>query len=166
MHPTWRVKEKGMSDQESMKRRLQVIAATGVEDSLPEIGGLGPMPAPRSEPRDGAIATAAEATVLEISPQTAEYRVQLETPMLLRRTCYQDGNWQASFRPASDGKSQGPWRSATVHKVDFLTQGVILPAGEWRLRFEYAPWWLLPSTGIALIGWLAVAATTFQYRND
>ena len=43
-----------------------------------------------------------------------------------------------------------------VYQVDFLQQGVILPAGQHRLHFRYRPWWLFGSLILATIAWLGM----------
>jgi hypothetical protein len=78
--------------------------------------------------------------------------VQLTAPGLLTRPVLQDGHWVAQYAPIDDTR----WESVTVLRVDYLTQGVILPAGSWKLRFVYAPSWLPWSLGIAAIAWILV----------
>jgi hypothetical protein len=91
-------------------------------------------------------------------PESAAYRVELNQPALLTRVVYQDGNWRAQVRsPGSEA-----WVDAEVHRVDYLKQGVILPAGHHELRFVYQPWWLFPSIVLSLVTFLCVLAFNSQ----
>jgi hypothetical protein len=91
---------------------------------------------------------------VEQTPQHASYEVVLPQPMLLTRTVFQDGNWSASYQTAG---SKG-WTASPVFQVDFLQQGVVLPAGEFTLRFQYRPWWLSVTLWIAAFSWIGLAA--------
>lgn len=86
--------------------------------------------------------------------ESSIYReVQLDEPGLLTRSIFQDGHWQAEFSPV--GTEQ--WTNTKVHQVDRITQGVILPAGTWDIRFRYEPVWLLASLVISGLAWLGLA---------
>lgn len=85
----------------------------------------------------------------ESGPQQARYDVELAQPTLLSRVVYQDGNWSASYQ--STGSQT--WKSTPVLAVDFLKQGVLLPAGTYSLRFQYRPWWLTGALWTAAISW-------------
>ena len=97
--------------------------------------------------------------------ETDEFLVRLDNGGLLTRPVYQDGHWSAQFMPvqhSSDPDSQttvqtSRWRSVPVHQVDLLTQGVLLPAGQWRLRFQYRPWWIGWSLCVAAFTWTLLA---------
>ena len=78
--------------------------------------------------------------------------MELAAPALLSRRTYQDGNWSAIFQ--TEGSDE--WTPIEVHQVNFLTQGVVLPAGKHRVTFRYQPWWLRGSLAIALVGWIAI----------
>jgi hypothetical protein len=80
--------------------------------------------------------------------ETDAFMLQADAPGLLTISRYQDGHWHARYR-----SSNGPWRALPVYRVDYLGQGVVLPAGEWQVRFEYRPWWWLPSIVLALLAW-------------
>lgn len=83
--------------------------------------------------------------------------IELEVPAacLLERTTYQDGHWHAKLVSLDSGKSQ----SVTVHRVDYLKQGVLVPAGRWTVVFEYRPWWMSPAIIAAVVAWI----TTLTY---
>jgi hypothetical protein len=82
----------------------------------------------------------------------AMFAVRLKSSGLLTRPVFQDGHWVAHYSPANTTA----WQPVPVHRVDLLTQGVLLPAGHWKLRFQYAPWWLGWSLAVASIAWLFV----------
>ena len=52
------------------------------------------------------------------------------------------------------------WEATEVYPVDFISQGVIVPAGDWRVRFRYWPRWLTWTLAVAGIGWLVCSALT------
>ncbi len=86
-------------------------------------------------------------------PESALYRaVSLDQPGLLICPIYQDGHWKAEYSPP--GADQ--WTAVDVHQVDRLTQGVILPAGDWDVRFRYDPNWLMASIIVAAASWLGI----------
>ncbi|MGB7345930.1 MAG: hypothetical protein WBD20_17060, partial [Pirellulaceae bacterium] len=79
----------------------------------------------------------------------ASIKIQTDHPKLVVRPIYQDEHWHATMMDP-----QGVSQTIEVLKVDYLKQGVIVPAGQWTVRFEYWPWWITPTFLIALITWL------------
>uniref|UniRef100_UPI003561864E hypothetical protein n=1 Tax=Novipirellula sp. TaxID=2795430 RepID=UPI003561864E len=84
-----------------------------------------------------------------------EIEMEVSAACLLERTTYQDGHWHAKLISLDSGKSQ----SVTVHRVDYLKQGVLVPEGRWRVVFEYRPWWMSPAIVAAIVAWI----TTLTY---
>jgi hypothetical protein len=66
----------------------------------------------------------------------------------------QDGHWTAEISLTGTDR----WQPARVIPVADLSQAVELPAGTWDVRFRYAPWWLPPTSFIALAAWLGWTA--------
>jgi hypothetical protein len=106
--------------------------------------------------------------VIASEAEHAQFDVALASPALLTRPVFQDGHWIAQYAADQYAADQNAadqnaaedsleWKRVPVYRVDRLTQGVLLPAGDWKLRFQYAPWWLPWSLGIAAIGWLLTA---------
>jgi hypothetical protein len=94
-------------------------------------------------------------------PDEAEFDVELKAPALLTRPVYQDGHWIAQCAPSNSMR----WQRVKVHRVDYLTQGVLLPAGHWKLRFRYAPVWLPWSLAVAALSWIAVIVVLVRTRT-
>ncbi len=86
-------------------------------------------------------------------PEQLDLEVNMNSTGLIVRPTLQDGNWIVEYTEA-EGESN--WRQATVRRVDYLKQGVRLPAGHWRVRFRYAPFWPLWSLPIAAMAWCMV----------
>jgi len=88
-------------------------------------------------------------------PDRVQLAVRSSVAGLLSRRTYQDGHWHCRYRAA---KSPGPaqWRAADVVAVDYLAQGVWLPAGDWEVEFWYRPWWLVPSLLISSVTLIAM----------
>ncbi|GAA5504764.1 hypothetical protein [Novipirellula caenicola] len=86
------------------------------------------------------------------SADAFEIEVNASTTCLLERTVYQDGHWHATLVSSNPSKKH----TATVHRVDYLKQGVIVPPGRWIVTFEYRPWWMMPSIIAAIAGWLTM----------
>jgi len=80
----------------------------------------------------------------------AIFKIESAQTLLLSRAIYQDGNWTCRY--LSEGSSD--WRTLDVGQVDFLKQGVIVPAGKHEIRFTYQPWWITPSFILSGFGWL------------
>ncbi len=95
------------------------------------------------------------------SPERISFGVQLAETTLLTRPVFQDGHWRATIAEADSDQ----WRSIRVHKVDHLTQGVVLPAGDWKLQFHYSPWWLAWSIAISAIAWLVAIVSICSRRR-
>ena len=87
------------------------------------------------------------------SPDQVMIRVSNESDGILLRSTLQDGGWVAEARR----KGEESWQKLRVHSVDFLTQGVPLPSGDWEVRFRYAPWWLWWAMTVSGVSWLAYA---------
>ncbi|MDB4634557.1 hypothetical protein OAG76_04040 [Rubripirellula sp.] len=97
---------------------------------------------------------------LQQQPESAVYQVQAGTPLLITRPTIQDGNWHARFRSVEPDAvffefDRRSWRTVEVHGVDGITQGVILPSGQWWVEFYYQPTWLRWALIAFLIGWVA-----------
>lgn len=112
-----------------------------------------------------------KATRLQQQAESAVYQVQTETPLLITRPTIQDGNWHARVKSVQqdamffefDRKS---WRTVKVHGVDGITQGVILPKGQWWVEFYYQPWWLPWALIAFLTGWVATIICFMLCQKD
>jgi hypothetical protein len=93
-------------------------------------------------------------------PERVEFEVRLAARSLLTRSVLQDGHWTAQYAPANSTR----WRPIAVHRVDHLTQGVLLPAGDFKLRFRYSPWWLGWSLAVAACTWVFVTFVVVRDR--
>ena len=80
-------------------------------------------------------------------------RVTTNALGLLTRPVFQDRHWLAEVR-STDSDA---WQRAEVHRVSFLTQGVIMKPGTWEVRFRYAPFWLPWTLLIAVLSWSLLA---------
>ncbi len=101
-----------------------------------------------------------KATRLQQQPESAVYQVQAGTPLLVTRPTIQDGYWHARIRSVEPDAvffefDRKAWRTIEVHGVDAITQGVILPRGQWWVEFYYQPWWLPWAMITSFIGWAA-----------
>ena len=153
IHHWWNVVDSASPDLSAVKARLLEIAAAGGNPvplvSVPENSAI-PLPT-LAEP---SVPEQVRITAGEQDEEHSGFDVVLGSPSLLTRRVYQDGNWSASYR--TDGSDV--WIEAEVHRVDFLTQGVVLPTGTHELRFRYQPWWLHGTLVIALVGWIGIVA--------
>ncbi|TWT83850.1 hypothetical protein CA13_53230 [Planctomycetes bacterium CA13] len=97
--------------------------------------------------------TVAQATVeiIERGPDSETLLASCDEPCMLVRNVYQDGHWKAQLTSTDDGQVT----VAAVKPVEFLKQGVEIPAGDWKIEFDYAPWWLKPSMLVCLGAWLS-----------
>ena len=93
-------------------------------------------------------------------PDSVEVLVDTATGGLLRRAAFQDGWWQARLESADVPTDSPPSPAAglAVHPVDFLSQGVFVPPGRWKVTFTYRPGWLWPSLTVTAIAWAAAFA--------
>ena len=155
--------------------------------AIAEAGGLSPPTIQGERTIPNAMEPAMART--EVSPQSsaieriagnaekAEFVIRLDEEGLLTRPVYQDGHWKARYMPVDrspDADSSAPqnigqatrWRSIPVHRVDLLTQGVLLPAGQWRLQFHYSPWWQGWSLCLAAIAWTLLAIMWVRPRTS
>lgn len=97
-------------------------------------------------------------------PEQAFVGARLPSMSLVTRRVYQDGNWRADYAVAGASSvdasiaaaSDDDWTPIVVHPVDHLAQGVILPPGNWVVRFTYRPSWLWPSLLTSLLATLCV----------
>ncbi|MEC8473175.1 MAG: hypothetical protein VXZ38_00870, partial [Planctomycetota bacterium] len=96
---------------------------------------------------------------IQSDEENAIFRVEATHPVLICRAVYQDGNWQARLRT----KESNQWKSQTVHQVDFLKQGVVVPPGIYFIQFYYQPWWLTLSGVLSLSG--CILMTTLAFRG-
>ena len=99
------------------------------------------------------------------------YRIQVRRSALITRPTLQDGNWQARFAPVDTvdllpQSDRRTWKITDVHCVDAITQGVILPAGEWYLEYYYRPWWLTVTLALLSVGWSGTLACFIRWRTD
>jgi len=104
-------------------------------------------------------------------------RVTTNRAALLSRDTLQDGNWKcryrkldaASFAGDDDQKASAvpmsAWQTLPVHPVDYLHQGVCLPAGRWQVEFAYRPWWRWPSYLAAAVGCFGLCWLVRQTRQ-
>ncbi|MAI34459.1 MAG: hypothetical protein CMM07_22680 [Rhodopirellula sp.] len=99
---------------------------------------------------------------LQHQPESAVYQVEARTPLLITRPTIQDGNWHARFISVEPDAvfselDRRSWQAVQVHGVDGITQGVILPSGQWWVEFYYQPWWLTLSLVTFSLGWFATS---------
>jgi len=124
-----------------------------------------------SETSEHDLQTLWEAKCLQQKPQSVVYQIEIKSPLLITRPAIQDGNWNARFTSIkssewSDERGRRSWQAADVHGVDGITQGVILPAGQWWLEFYYQPWWLNWSIATWAIGWSGAVVFFILWRKD
>lgn len=134
---------------EFAERLLQIADRSG--SAVPVVQAAKVM-SPASENSDNA----SLARAVERAADHASYDLQLSQASLLTRPVLQDGHWKAEYAPVDSND----WQTVSVDRVDQLKQGVILPAGDWQLRFRYAPWWLGWSLALAAAAWILVLAVT------
>jgi len=155
-HSTWEtVRPVATVSSEDWMRRLDRWERLGIEGvpvvetddpagrSASRRRGLSPDTPPRSEIRP--LDTPGADWAVEA------FEVRAGAAGLLAISRYQDGHWQARYRAP-----QGAWRPLPVHRVDYLAQGVLLPPGQWQVRFAYRPWWWRPTVVLALVAWSLV----------
>lgn len=127
----------------SESENKRAASATGGSAALIE--------APRHEiPRHAAAASPVQAIV------------HVKRAGVLSRPTFQDGHWEARYRrlgaSGPEETGQRPWLAVDVLPVDYLQQGVILPAGSWEVEFRYRPWWMVPAICFAAAAWLSLIA--------
>ncbi|MCA9141128.1 MAG: hypothetical protein KDB00_30365, partial [Planctomycetales bacterium] len=71
---------------------------------------------------------------------------------LLERCVYQDGNWHATLESAETSRPE----ELVVFRSSHLNQAVRIPAGTWRVRFEYRPRWIWPTVLVAGLSAIAL----------
>ena len=89
--------------------------------------------------------------------------IRAQSPTLVVRPIYQDGNWRARIREV--GETGSGSKSLPVYNVDGLKQGCWIPSGDWHLEFSYRPGWLIPSMILTSLGWLAMATLVVIERR-
>lgn len=135
-------------------QRWSVGNNQSMNQSLEELDASDGLPIPNVHtatamlPNSSSVGSDATVATIEVEADFAEFHLNASSSTLLSRPVFQDGCWRARY---SDGVTS---HSVQVHCVDHLQQGAILPAGEWTVRFEYAPWWLKLSLAVAGISWL------------
>ncbi len=88
-----------------------------------------------------------------ISDESSIYSgVKIDSAGVVMRPVFQDGHWIAAYSPSGANE----WKPVPVLQIDRLVQGVVLPAGNWDLRFDYKPIWLVPSLVIAGLTWMGL----------
>ncbi len=105
------------------------------------------------DPAGGAIAN-----LIHTDNESAGVHVTSSKPVLLTRATLQDGHWHATLQSREDSTE----RTVAVVNVDHLTQGVLVPAGDWTVTFYYRPTWLTASLVISAIAWLVGLALTVR----
>ena len=91
--------------------------------------------------------------------------VQLNRESLVYEPIYQDGHWFAGLTNLDTNDHD--W--VPVYQVDFIKQGVIVPHGNWRIEFYYAPRWVTLSVVVAIAGlavWLLLSLLTVLDRRS
>ena len=102
---------------------------------------------------------------LHSSPESSEFEVTTDQATLVVLPVYQDGHWLAEYSGLDDDSTKET-SDLTVYPVDFLKQGIVLPAGKWRIRFRYAPWWLSWSLATAGITWVFTIVLWWRSRTS
>ena len=102
-----------------------------------------------------------EVTNVSKTDESASFEINTTRKTLLTRAVYQDGNWKATFRRTGEEE----WSPLTVHSVDYLKQGIIIPRGRYEVKFRYQPWWLPGTLVIACIAWAGLAYQVPKHRR-
>ena len=89
-----------------------------------------------------------ELEIIDI-PVADSLSIAADRASLVVRPVFQDGNWTATLVDDVGTRTA----QSDVCNVDFLKQGVVVPAGKWTLTFTYRPWWLTPAIIVALLAW-------------
>lgn len=191
-YPQWRYESNHLTADVLVERFRQpgfLLDSDGRSDlnqQQPIVEGTGPAPSV-GEPGDELLPDAAVpfSWNQEMNRQHAEsalYRVRANAAALITRPMMQDGHWIARIAPADRSADQAvagmldndqtnwvardAWRSLNVHRVDGITQGVLLPAGNWWLEFRYEPWWLNWTVATFVLGWCGALVVMIRWRND
>ncbi len=133
----------------------ELVGESGMGELLRRVGGgelLPNLPADAPKP----IESDDESMGFEVTESRAEscvIEVGSARPMLVERTVFQDGNWIASYRTRGESEA---WQPTEVFAVDYLKQGVVVPPGDWELRFRYEPKWVRWALPVCGIGWIAI----------
>lgn len=99
---------------------------------------------------------------IHADPENTIFELRTESPALVARPIYQDGHWKAQYRT----KGSPTWKNVEVGQIDFLKQGVVLPAGSHELRFTYQPWWLNASLIATIIGCAIFVKLIWEGRQE
>ncbi|MEO1616720.1 MAG: hypothetical protein AAFV88_12760 [Planctomycetota bacterium] len=127
------------------------------------IAGTVPLPSFEWEHTDRLVDTDKRLTkprleVLHRSAERLEIQIDTESPVVVERSVFQDGNWRAE-RVSEDGRVQ----SAQVLPSSLFHQAVVIPdSGRWRVTFRYQPWWRDGAIGVTLVSALASLGLVFR----
>jgi hypothetical protein len=146
VHTNWRHADRLEPTTQDFAQRLREITNPSGE-FVPVVQSAGSPPTPTANGD-----SLAEVRQLKLEADIETFELHLEAASLLTRPVFQDGHWKSQYAPANSSD----WQSVPVHRIDHLLQGVILPAGEWKLRFCYSPWWLGWSLAITGFAWIVV----------
>ena len=135
---------------------LQTPNGALINDSdAPWINGSSTLPQkPQETPPDSTFGW----ECIKSEPESTFFRIRSPEEVLIIRPIYQDGNWRAELK----SKTEPNWQPIPVHSADFLKQGIILPQGEYEVRFEYKPWWTIPSIVMATAGAILFAVVLYR----
>lgn len=189
-YPRWRSQSRSV-DTEEMSGRLKKItqaqATSWHERQSPIISSALNVPQPdlprvQAPDRDSVKGLNFDYKIVSSNPEAAAFEVTVNQKVLITRPTFQDGHWKASYRkngnpqgiPAdgetltrsSDQSVGANWKSLDVVSVDGITQGVILPAGSWQLKFAYQPTWIGWMMVGSAISWIFLLAITLHWRRD
>ena len=174
----WSNRENDQVSSSLMANRLREIteaANTGTDDKSPDETSPNRIPINDSDSPWVHAASPAKPTLqkrnpnshiewecVESNPELTTFRIRLPETLLITRSIYQDGNWKAQYR----NQKASDWRPLPVLSIDFLKQGVILPKGEFEIRFSYQPWWTIPSMALSTTGVLLFAVVLYRGRSE
>lgn len=147
LHGTWRVHDDSrLNDRAEMAATLRELQ---MEDRSPIVYGETDEPTLNSSVDLREMDSRTEMVTME--PDRVVMRITIDRPYLVVRPVYQDGGWQLKLKDRSTDKTI----QASIHPIDMLLQGAVVPAGSWELTWEYRPVWVIPSLVCFLGGWLA-----------
>ena len=95
----------------------------------------------------------------------AAIELKCDAPCVVERCMFQDGNWTARLvpldTPNDDQARDGVSISLPVLPSSHLNQAVLVPRGNWRVVFEYRPWWVWPTVLMTVLSMLVTAICLF-----
>jgi hypothetical protein len=103
------------------------------------------LPEPGSQETTPKEATPAEIRVTKDAAESIAMEVVTDQAGYAQIMQMQDGGWRAFVRRSGTES----WSSIPVHRADYVTQAIRLPAGHWQVRLEYRPGWWWPSWIVA-----------------